>query len=164
MHRNWAWVVVAFLLASSVGAKEASPKFKSVEVKHFSRAEGVELSPQFPDFLYAELREQLQKSKMFEQILGEDEAVDPSEANQSLIVEGSVLEYRKGSKAKEYLVGFGAGRRSLTTQVKVLRRSNNESLLAKELKVKATSFRDEKLLAKFLAQKIAGEVKRSLGR
>ena len=55
------WVVV-LLMAACALAKDR-PRFKSVEVKHFSQVEGVELSPQFADFLYAELKTELKKSR-----------------------------------------------------------------------------------------------------
>src|SRR2546429_642742 len=50
-------MVVAFVVAALPGfAKDKEAQFKSVEAKHFERAEGVELSPEFTDYLYAELR------------------------------------------------------------------------------------------------------------
>ena len=42
-----------FLLTTWASAKD-QPKFKSIEVKHFTNAEGVELPPEFSDFLYSE--------------------------------------------------------------------------------------------------------------
>src|SRR5437763_15401714 len=91
-----------FLLTTWAGAKD-QPKFKSIEVKHFPNAEGVELPPEFSDFLYAELKETLQKKNLAEQLIGEDEVVDSADAAQSVILEGSVLEYKKGSVVKEQL-------------------------------------------------------------
>src|SRR5438045_6522499 len=96
-----------FLLTTWASAKD-QPKFKSIEVKHFPNAEGVELPPEFSDYLYAELRATLQKKKLAEQFLGEDEVVDAADAPKSAVLEGSVLEYKKGSVVKESLIGFGA--------------------------------------------------------
>jgi uncharacterized protein DUF4410 len=147
-----------FLLTAAAIAKD-QPRFKSVEIKHFSLAEGVELPPQFSDYLYAELRADLQKKKVTEQLVGEDEVVDAADAPQSMILEGSVLEYKKGSLVKEKLIGFGAGLRSLTAHVKLLRRSNNEAVIDKDLKVRASSQLDPKALAKFLAGQITRELR-----
>ena len=67
-------MVVAFVVAALPGfAKDKEAQFKSVEAKHFARAEGVELSPEFTDYLYAELRAELTKAKLFGQVLGEGE-------------------------------------------------------------------------------------------
>ena len=135
------------------------PKFKSIEVKHFPSAEGVELPPDFGDLLYAELKAALQKKGIAEQLVGEDEVVDATDAPKSALLEGSVLEYKKGSVVKESLIGFGAGARSLTAHVKLIRRSNNEAIIDKDLKVRALARWDPKTLAKFLANSIAGDLK-----
>ncbi len=53
----------ALLWTTPAIAKDHEAQFKSVEAKHFPRAEGVELSPAFSDYLYAELRAELTKAK-----------------------------------------------------------------------------------------------------
>src|SRR6266851_4529573 len=108
--------------AAPARAKDAEIKFKTVEAKHFDRAEGVELTPEFSDYLYAELRTQLQKTKMFGQVIGEGEVVEEADAPASLIVNGTLTEYKKGNVAAAVLVGFGAGLRSLKLQVNISRR------------------------------------------
>lgn len=142
----------------SATAKD-QPKFKSIEVRHFSQLEGVELPPEFSDFLYAELRADLQKKKVADQLPGENEVADPADAAQSVILEGSVLEYKKGSLVKESLIGFGMGMRSLSAHVKLTRRSDNHLLIDKDVKVRASSKMDPKQLAKFLAGEITRELR-----
>ena len=69
MHRI-SWIIVTLVLLSATWAiAKDQPKFKSIEVKHFPNAEGVELPPEFSDYLYAELRSTLEKKKL---------AADPS--------------------------------------------------------------------------------------
>lgn len=161
MHKCW-WSIVALVLLSATWAvAKDQPRFKSIEVKHFPNAEGVELPPEFGDYLYAELRATLQKKKLAEQFVGEDEVVDAADAPKSVILEGSVLEYKKGSVVKESLIGFGAGARSLRAHVKLTRRSNQEVIVEKDIKVRAMARWDPKTLAKFLANSIAGELKHS---
>ena len=158
MRKTFLLFAAVLLLANLAGAKD-EPKFKSIEVKHFSQVEGVELPPEFSDFLYAELRATLQKKKVAEQIIGEDEVVDPAEAANSVILEGNILEYRKGNVVKEKLIGFGAGARSLTAHLKLLRRSDNQPVIDKDLKVKAMAQYDAHHLARFLASEITRELK-----
>ena len=160
MRKYLLLLASAFVLTTLAIAKDA-PKFKSIEVKHFPNAEGVELPPEFSDYLYAELRATLQKKKIAEQLVGEDEVVDAADAPRSAILEGSVLEYKKGSVVKESLIGFGAGARSLRAHVKLIRRSNKEAIIDKDIKVRAMARWDSKALAKFLAGSIAGELKHS---
>src|SRR5438270_2148895 len=106
-------LTLALLCATPAIAKDTAPQFKSVEARHFPRAEGVELSPAFSDYLYAELRAELIKAKLFGQVVGEDEVVDQADAPQSLLIVGTIMEYKKGSVVKDALIGFGAGMRSL---------------------------------------------------
>jgi len=158
MRKCCLLIAVVFFLTTWASAKD-QPKFKSIEVKHFPSAEGVELPPDFGDLLYAELKAALQKKGIAEQLVGEDEVVDATDAPKSAPLEGSVLEYKKGSVVKESLIGFGAGARSLTAHVKLIRRSNNEAIIDKDLKVRALARWDPKTLAKFLANSIAGDLK-----
>ena len=158
MRNHFVLLAAAILLSVSATAKNQQ-KFKSIEVRHFSQAEGVELPPEFSDFLYAEIRANLQKKKLADQLPGENEVVDPADAAQSVILEGSVLEYKKGSVVKESLIGFGMGMRSLSTHVKLTRRSDNKALIDKDVKVRASSKLDPKHLAKYLAGEITGELK-----
>lgn len=159
--RKFSLLIAAFFVLTTWVSAKDEPKFKSIEVKHFPNAEGVELPPEFSDYLYAELRATLQKKKLAEQFVGEDEVVDAADAPNSAILDGSVLEYKKGSVVKESLIGFGAGSRSLTAHIKLTRRSNKEVIIEKDIKVRAMSRWDPKTLAKFLANSIAGQLKHS---
>src|SRR5438270_6680166 len=156
-----ALCVFAFVTVALAAEKKPAP-FKSVEAKHFTRAEGVELSPEFPDFLYAEMKTQLEKGGLFKEVIGEGEVVDPADAPLSMTVQGDILEFKKGSQVKERLVGWGAGMRSLTAHVKVTRRSDHQTMLDKEIKVRASSRMDEKALARALAERINSELKHEL--
>src|SRR5215831_19248858 len=108
-------IVVFAFVASALPAfaKDKEAQFKSVEAKHFTKAEGVELAPDFADYLYAELRAELTKAKIFGQVMGEGEVVDAADAPSSIIIEGNITEYKKGSAVKDALIGFTAGWRSL---------------------------------------------------
>jgi hypothetical protein len=157
-------VIVAFILCAvpAARAKNAGTKYKTVEAKHFDRAEGVELTPEFSDYLYAELRTQLEKTKLFGQVIGEGEVVEQSDAPASIVVTGTLTEYKKGSVAKAVLVGFGTGLRSLKVQVNVARRSDQKNLGNLEVHVKADPRWNDKYLAVEAAKQIAKEIKNSL--
>src|ERR1700719_5280570 len=143
-------------------AKNPQQQFKSVEAKHFPRAEGVELSPDFSDYLYAELRAELTKAKLFGQVLGEDEVVDADDAPKSLVIVGTITEYKKGSLVKSELIGFGAGMRSLKVDANVSRRSNQQNLTAIHVHVKVSPRWNEKVMARFAAKNIVKQLKDSL--
>jgi Domain of unknown function (DUF4410) len=150
------------LAAAPAHAKGADARYKTAETKHFDRAEGVELTPEFSDYLYAELRTQLQKSKMFGQVIGEGEVVEDADAPASVVVTGTLTEYKKGNVAAAVIIGFTAGWRSLKVQVNVVRRSDQKSLGNLEVKVRADPRWNEKILAVEAAKVIAKEIKGTL--
>jgi Domain of unknown function (DUF4410) len=149
------WTAPAF-------AKDVQPQYKSVEAKHFSRAEGVELSPAFSDYLYAELRAELTKAKLFGQVIGEDEVVDAADAPKSLVIVGTITEFKKGSVVKDALIGFGAGMRSLKVDANAARRSDQQNLTAIHVHVKVSPRWNEKVMARFAAKNIVKQLKDSL--
>jgi len=155
--------LAGFLFAAApASAKDAEVKYKTVEAKHFERAEGVELTPEFSDYLYAELRTQLGKTKIFGQVIGEGEVVETEDAPGSVVVTGTLTEYKKGNVAAAAIIGFGAGLRSLKLQVNLVRRSDQKSLGSLAVKVKADPRWNEKFLAVEAAKQIAKEIKNSL--
>jgi hypothetical protein len=157
MIKKLVIVVTALCLTAYAADKQA--KYNTAEPKHFARAEGVELSSEFPAFLYAALSENLKKSKLFKDVIGEGEIVDAADAPNSFAIEGEITEYKKGSVTKEVLIGFGAGFRALKAHIKITRLSDKAVVFDQELKVKASSRWNEKVLAKFMAGRIVNEMK-----
>ncbi len=155
-------VLAALVVAPGLAAKDPEGIYKTAEAKHFTRVEGVELSPAFSDYLYAELRSELAKTKLFVQVIGEGEAVEDAEAAKSIVVEGVITEYKKGSRVKDALIGYGAGMRSLKMDVNVTRRSDHQDLGAIKVHVKISPRWNETVMAKFAAHQIAREVKKGL--
>jgi hypothetical protein len=155
-------MVGLLLLPIASLAKDPGRQFKNVEAQHFTRAEGVELSPQFTDYLYAELRNELTKTKIFAQVIGEGEAVDDADAPHSLVIEGMITEYKKGSVAKDVLIGFGAGMRSLKITATVKRVSDQKNLASVDVHIRISPRWKEEVMARFAARSIAGEVRKAL--
>lgn len=163
MQRSGLAVVVALFVTAVPGlAKDKEAQFKSVEAKHFTRAEGVELAPEFTDYLYAELRAELTKAKLFGQVLGEGEVVDAADAPSSIIVEGNITEYKKGNVAKDVLIGFTAGWRSLKLDTTVKRRSDQSVIASPQIHVRASPRWKDKVLAKEAAHQIVNDLKKAL--
>jgi hypothetical protein len=155
-------LLAALVFAPGLEAKDPENVYKTVEAKHFTRVEGVELSPAFTDYLYAELRNELTKTKLFAQVVGEGEAVEDADAANSVVIQGVITEYKKGSRAKDAIIGFGAGMRSLKMDVNVTRRSDHQDLGAIKVHVKVSPRWNEEVMAKGAAHQIAHEVKNAL--
>jgi hypothetical protein len=158
-------VVLGIMLAMgalSTRAKDETPQYKTGEAKHFTTAEGVELTPAFVDYFYAELRSELTKAKLVNEVLGEGEAVEDADAAKSLVITGTIIEYKKGSVVKSALIGFGAGMRSLKMDADVVRRSDKENLCVVHVHVKVDPRWNEKVMAKAAAHQMVKEMKKAL--
>lgn len=165
MPRRSLLAALLVLLAAFAGfGKNPEPMFKNIAVKPFVMAEGVELPPDFPDLLVAELKAELKKSKVCEQVIGADEVVDAPDLPKSLALEGRVTEYKKGNVAAEVIIGFGAGRRHLKGHISVANLGDKQVVYDQELDVAASSQWKPQVLANFLAKKIAGDLKKKLGK
>src|ERR1700746_1787613 len=156
--------VVAAIFAIGVAAKpkDEAPQYKTAEARHFTSAEGVELSPAFVDYFYAELRNELAKGKFVKEVVGEGETVDDVDATNSLIVTGTITEYKKGNVVKSALVGFGAGFKSIKMDADVVRRSDKQNLCTLQVHVKVDPRWNEKVMAKGAAHEIVREMKKAL--
>jgi uncharacterized protein DUF4410 len=155
-------LLAALLVAPGVAAKDPENVYKTAEAKHFTRVEGVELSPAFTDYLYAELRAELGKTKLFAQVIGEGEAVEDADAANSVVIEGVITEYKKGNRAADAIIGFGAGARSLKMDVNITRRSDHKDMGAIKVHTKISPRWSETVMAKVAAHQIAHEVKNGL--
>jgi hypothetical protein len=151
-----------FTAAAWARPKDQAPVYKSAEAKHFTTAEGVELSPAFADYFYAELRNELTKSKLVGEVIGEGEAVDDSDAAKSLVISGTITEYKKGSVVKSALIGFGAGFKSLKMDADVVRRGDKQNLCTIQVHVKVDPRWNEKVMAKGAAREMVKEMKKAL--
>jgi hypothetical protein len=80
----------------SLPAKNEQPPFKTVELKSFTLALGVELKPNFLGDLYDDLRSQLEKTGLSAQVVGEGGAVSEADAPASVVMEGKVTENDRG--------------------------------------------------------------------
>lgn len=157
-----ALLSAAIAIPAAAAPKDEAPKYKTAEAKHFTTMEGVELSPAFVDYFYAELRNELVKAKLAKEVIGEGETVDDADAPQSLVISGSITEFKKGSVVKSALIGFGAGFKSLKMDADVVRRSDKQNLCALHVHVKIDPRWNEKVMAKGAAHEIVKEMKKAL--
>jgi hypothetical protein len=157
-----ALVAGFFAMGAVAKPKDEMPQYKTAEAKHFMTAEGVELTPAFVDYFYAELRSELTKAKLVNEVVGEGEAVDDADAPKSLVISGTITEYKKGNVVKSALIGFGAGMRSLKMDADVVRRSDKQNLCVLHVHVKIDPRWNEKIMAKGAAHQMVKEMKKAL--
>ena len=155
-------IAATFAMGAAAAPKDEAPPYKTAEAKHFTTAEGVELTPTFVDYFYAELRSELTKAKLVNEVIGEGEAVDDADAPKSLVITGTITEYKKGSVVKSALIGFGAGFKSLKMDADVVRRSDKQNLCTLHVHVKVDPRWNEKVMAKGAAKEMVKEMKKAL--
>lgn len=149
-----ALAAALLVVPSYAFSKDKETQFKTVEAKHFTQAEGVELSPAFADYFYAELRAELKKAKMADDVIGEGEAVDDADASKSAVIVGTITEYKKGSVVKSALIGFTAGWQSLRMDADVQRRSDKQNLCTLHIHTRIDPRWNEKIMAKAAAHEV----------
>ena len=154
--------LAALLAIAPAMAKDKNALFKTVEAKHFTQAEGVELSPAFNDYFYAELRNELKKANLAQDIIGEGEAVDNSDATKSAVIVGTITEYKKGSVVKSALIGFTAGWQSMKMDADVLRRGDQQRLCAIHVHTRMDPRWKEKIMAKAAAKELVKGIRSEL--
>ena len=163
MRNFWVATLAGILLLSGPAqAKDRTPLYKNAEAKHFTTAEGVELTPAFVDYFYAELRNELTKDKLVNEVIGEGEAVDDADAPKSLIISGTITEFKKGNIVASSLIGFGAGMRCLRMDADVVRRSDKQNLCVLHVHVKIDPRWNEKVMAKGAAHQMVNEMRKAL--
>jgi len=157
------WVVgssllLVFVVSISLGAKsKGEAQFKTIEVKHFTLAQGVDLWQDYPNLLYSELRTELEKKKLAVQVIEEGGTVADADVAGSVVVEGKITDFKK---AGHTMMHPG----ELTMEVNVYRRSDHSAVasMTPTLKLAPPWYRDDETLAKITGRWVADEIKKSL--
>ncbi len=137
-------------------AKDAPPRFKTIEVKHFTVAEGVPISQDFVNFFYDGLRTVLPKQKLAERIVEEGAVVPEAEAADSMVVEGTFTGYNKG--------GFGHGIGRVNVEIRLYRRSDHSVIktIVAQIPFKPSPFNKDKNVGEFTGGRASFEIERAL--
>jgi hypothetical protein len=134
MKPCFARILPLFLCAGLVtvlGAeKKSGTHCQYVQVDRFGVAEGVDFPADYQIGVMEDLIKEFQKTKKLAGVLREGEALP--EGKQVLLVTGTVTKFKKGSRAKRYLVGFGAGATVVTAQVKYSDATSKQVLLERK--------------------------------
>ena len=127
---------IVLLFAGVAAAQKPIPankdKYKDIEVKKFDIASGVEFPEEQLNTMMGEIVEELKHLKKFNQVfLGGDTQTEAGLPTLQLV--GTVTEYKKGSQAKRYLVGFGAGKTKIKAHVKFIDRATGNLVFEKDV-------------------------------
>jgi hypothetical protein len=117
-----------FSLSNAFGqdAKPPAPaapekgKYQNAEVAPFTAQEGVQVTPEQLKELTDAVVKELQGIKKFQQVSLEGVAADAQAP--TLKVTATVTKFKAGSRAKRYMIGFGAGKSKVIAHVRFIDR------------------------------------------
>ena len=134
MHKIRLSLLLCLFAAMSlaVGAqgkpeKTYKNKYQNIEVTRFDVQAGNEVPPENLDELAKDIANQLSDTKKFKQVIRIGETATDAAAP-TLRLTGTITKFKKGSRAKRYLVGFGAGATKMMVHVKFADASTGEVL------------------------------------
>ncbi len=107
-------------------------KYRVIEVNDFQIQEGVELKPEYFTALKDELQKQLEDSHKFQAVLRPGEP-SPQPDMPVLRLTGVITKFNAGSRAKRYLLSYGAGSSQIFVHTKYLDRATGETVIEGEV-------------------------------
>jgi hypothetical protein len=99
--RRFVSIAVLFGLVAAIAglsAKDKGPKYKNIEVKHFTNSDAVGLPPTFTNGFYDGLRAQLEKEKLADQVVEDGAAVPDADAADSIVIEGKFTSFKPAGR------------------------------------------------------------------
>lgn len=120
-------VILPSALVAGQGDKIRA-KYTCIEMTSFDVREGVQFPPAYRISLLEDLVEQLENTNRFEDVLRPGEQPSPADVP-TVKLTGTITEFEAGSRAKRYLIGFGAGATKLIAQVQFVDRASGGLLL-----------------------------------
>lgn len=102
-------------------------KYQNIEVTRFDIEAGNEVPPEYLDELAKDIANQLRDTRKFKQVVRVGETATDTAAP-TLRLTGTITKFKKGNRAKRYLIGFGAGATKMNVHVKFTDAATGETL------------------------------------
>lgn len=113
-------------------AAEIRGKFSNILVGGFDIKEGVDFPSNYLATLSEELIAQLQEIKKFRQVVREERQSE-SLPGPAVRLIGTITEFKAGSRAKRYLIGFGAGKTKIKAHIQFVDHATGEVVLRQDV-------------------------------
>jgi hypothetical protein len=142
MNRSLGRALFSLLVISALVApvmaggqkKDVEPQgqYQNIEVAKFDVKEGIDFPADNMNIMMDEIVSELQGLKKFKQVSRTGETLaDPAASTLQLV--GTVTKYQAGSRAKRYLIGFGAGKTKVVAHVKFIDKATGNVLLERDV-------------------------------
>ncbi|MEO8574165.1 MAG: DUF4410 domain-containing protein [Pyrinomonadaceae bacterium] len=118
---------VSMLLAAAAFCQPSTNKrpYKAIELEKFTVRQGIEFADKDIDELRTTVKH-LVASKRFDSVTMTGDAPAAETAGPKLRISGEITKYVKGSQAARYLVGFGAGKTKIMTDINMTDATSGE--------------------------------------
>ncbi|HEX8649937.1 MAG TPA: DUF4410 domain-containing protein [Pyrinomonadaceae bacterium] len=108
-------------------------QYQNIEVAQFDVKEGVEFPAENMTGMMDEIVSELQDIKKFKQVTRAGATPVDAASAPTIQLVGTVTEYKAGSRAKRYLIGFGAGKTKVVAHVKFIDKATGNVLLERDV-------------------------------
>ncbi|HYA49467.1 MAG TPA: hypothetical protein VEG35_07180 [Burkholderiales bacterium] len=148
----FAALLAALVPAANLAAEDVTLPLKTVEIKHFTQAEGQTFSQEFIDQFYNGLRAEMPRTKVAAQVIDDDGTVADADAANSVVVEGKFLQKKSG------FVGI------VRAEISLYSRSDHHLIktITAEIPYKPSPLNTDKTIGHATGRRAAYEIQRAL--
>ena len=107
-------------------------KYQNIEVVRFDIQEDTKFPAESRDVIMSQVVEELKQLKKFKQVSNTGETV-AQDAGPTVRLTGVITKYKPGSRAKRYLVGFGAGSTKVVAHISLIDVTSGATLFEKDV-------------------------------
>lgn len=139
LRREFIFGLFVFLLGCApVLAQNTNPaadvknKYQNIEVVSFDIQEGIKFPPESRDVIMAQVVEELKQIKKFKEVANTGATITDG-SGPTVRLTGTITKYKAGSRAKRYLIGFGAGATKVNAHLKFVDAATGDVLFEKDV-------------------------------
>ena len=107
-------------------------KYQNIEIVSFDRKEDAKLPAASRDVIMSQVIEELKQLKKFKQVSKTGETIS-QDAGPTVRLSGVITKYKPGSRAKRYLIGFGAGSTKVVAHITLTDATSGTTLFEKDV-------------------------------
>ena len=107
-------------------------KYQNIEIVSFDIKEDAKLPAESRDVIMSQVVEELKQLKKFKQVSNTGETI-PQDAGPTVRLTGAITKYKPGSRAKRYLIGFGAGSTKVVAHITLTDAASGATLFEKDV-------------------------------
>ena len=112
--------------------EDLKDKYQNIEVVRFDIKEDTKFPVESRDVIMSQVVEELKQLKKFKQVSNTGETIS-QDAGPTVRLSGVITKYKAGSRAKRYLIGFGAGSTKVVAHITLTDATSGTTLFEKDV-------------------------------